>query len=194
MLRGISFSPFLDDGLNSDLWSSAICDSTYFESVLCDKVPTMTSDTTPYGEAFASSVYHQYLAYKAFDKVIDDGITNILHLWHSASSDTAYVGYKFNNPTVIKKVEISPFYNPEYGLYAKDYVIQGSNDNFIDDIHNLHNGSFENKDVGTVTITISNICPFLYYRLYSSSTYMRSNDNKPYHAIDELQFYGRYQK
>ena len=61
-------SPYVDDTvLNSDLWCSAICDSTYFESVLNVKVPTMTSNTEPSGEVNCTNVYPDSRSYFAFD-------------------------------------------------------------------------------------------------------------------------------
>ncbi len=44
-----------DTLLGDSTWRTAICNSTYFESVLNIKVPTMTSNTTPSGECSASS-------------------------------------------------------------------------------------------------------------------------------------------
>ena len=55
--------------LNSDYRSSAISNFDYYESVLHDKVPTMTSNTTPEGVVFASKVLKSnYDAYRAFDR------------------------------------------------------------------------------------------------------------------------------
>jgi hypothetical protein len=48
-------------------WCNAICNSEYLESVLNVKVPTMTDNTHPSGEASASTVYQTNYAYKAFD-------------------------------------------------------------------------------------------------------------------------------
>ena len=54
--------------LDNETWLSAICNSAYFESVLNVKIPVMTSNTTPSGEASASGVWKAgYEAYKAFN-------------------------------------------------------------------------------------------------------------------------------
>lgn len=56
--------------LANSTWLNAICNSTYFESVLNVKVPTMTSNTTPSGVASATkaSASGDGSAFQAFDK------------------------------------------------------------------------------------------------------------------------------
>lgn len=89
-----------------ETWNTAIQNSSYFESVDNAKVPVMTSDNTPSGEAYASSYgtyqSHIYNAYKAFVglDVSGDG-------WIPDSTDSfgnAYVGYDFENPVRITKI------------------------------------------------------------------------------------------
>ena len=56
--------------LADETWRKAICNSTYFTSVLNVSVPIMTSNTQPYGVASASSAYEdrpQDQPYHAFD-------------------------------------------------------------------------------------------------------------------------------
>lgn len=54
--------------LSDSTWRTAICNSTYFESVLNVKIPTMTSNTTPSGVASCTNSYGAgFEAYKAFD-------------------------------------------------------------------------------------------------------------------------------
>lgn len=54
-----------DTLLSDSTWRAAICDSTYFESVLNVKVPTMTSNTTPSGvvSGSAGELNNYYLAF-----------------------------------------------------------------------------------------------------------------------------------
>ena len=54
--------------LSNATWASAIANSTYFESVLNVKVPTMTSDTTPSGIASSNDEASANKAYMAFDE------------------------------------------------------------------------------------------------------------------------------
>lgn len=56
--------------LADETWKEAICNSTYFESVLNGKNPDMTDNTHPYGEVTASAVSSQTpvaASWKAFD-------------------------------------------------------------------------------------------------------------------------------
>lgn len=56
-----------DTLLADSTWCSAICNSTYFESVLNAKVPVMTSNTTPEGEGLIGAHYGSDIAWYAFD-------------------------------------------------------------------------------------------------------------------------------
>lgn len=61
-----------DKLLANSTWCTAICNSTYFENVLNVKVPTMTSNTAPSGEAFGSTLWSGSNHYYAFDGVVND--------------------------------------------------------------------------------------------------------------------------
>ena len=78
--------------LADSTWCNAICNSTYFESVLTTKVPTMTSNTTPSGVASASYEVHEggtyYDAWKAFDNDNSD-------CWSSNSKTDQWLAYEF---------------------------------------------------------------------------------------------------
>ena len=97
--------------LADNTWLNAICNSTYFESVLNVKVPTMTSNTTPSGECIASSVYNSspdYQAWKAFDG-------NVSTKWLSGAA-TSDLSYSFTNPKKIMVciIDNDNDYNPTY--------------------------------------------------------------------------------
>lgn len=87
-------------------------------------VPTMTSNTSPYGEVIKSSEYSsQYPAWYAFDQ-------NTSTLWAEGTNDVnAWVGYKFSRKTILKKLRIK-------ARWARivAFSVQGSNDgvNFED--------------------------------------------------------------
>jgi len=53
--------------LKDATWCNAICNSTYFESVLNVKVPVMTSNTTPSGECFVDQTASWFEPYYFFD-------------------------------------------------------------------------------------------------------------------------------
>jgi hypothetical protein len=106
-------------------WAEAIGKSTYKESVENAKVPTMTGATTPSGEAFSSTNYSGYDAWKAFN-----GNNNSTG-WVPNTTDTfgnAYVAYYFNGDFVkLASVELYLYYNSvtTYNITVK---VQGSND------------------------------------------------------------------
>lgn len=76
-------------------WAGAIGGSTYYESVLNLKNPTMTSNNTPSGLCFASSYQSDRPPYKAFAN----------GYWAPTSSDSgALVGYMFTQGVKIYRV------------------------------------------------------------------------------------------
>lgn len=97
--------------LNVNDWCTAICNSTYFESVLNAKVPTMTSNTTPSGVCSASGEGDEQLAYMAFDGASD--------FW-STKSTTApvWVQYEFAQNTHVYLAEVQFMY------YASSSTVQ----------------------------------------------------------------------
>lgn len=104
-------------------WVQSIADSTYFESVLNAKVPTMTSDTEPEGQAIASSEYKP--AKNAFD---GNGASS----WNAINTSAdGWVGYTFPNQCAVVRATVYPFapsgLTPSRQL-ASTYHIQGSND------------------------------------------------------------------
>lgn len=154
-------------------WFDGICDSQYFESVLNVKVPIMTSNTTPSGEAFASSIYNaSHPAYYAFD-----GVDNVTNSWYSTiAAIQQYIGYKFTKQVRVLKLTYTTTYMSGKG----DSILQGSNDgttwtNVVNVTH----------IVGETTVKFLNNNKYQYYRLLFSDV---SASEK---VIFELQFYGR---
>lgn len=164
-----------DTLLADSTWLTAICNSTYFESVLNVKVPTMTSNTTPSGEAGASAVYQTYDAWLAFDGNDSSQWLNELN--------SSYIYYKFTASKCIKKVV---FINPTGGGGYKvaTYQISASNDgsdwtNLTDELTAAQTGDLQQ-------VTINNTNSYLYYRFYILSTYYANHN-----GLSTLQFYGR---
>ena len=89
-----------DTLLADNTWLNAICNSTYFESVLNVKVPTMTSNTTPSGVVFSSP--SNVNAYKAFD-----GATDYVAI---ANAIGTYIGYEFTADAKIYKIKVRTGY------------------------------------------------------------------------------------
>lgn len=123
----IGLNDYCADSLLSDsTWLNAICNSTYFESVLNVKVPTMTSDTTPSGVASASHIYStDYDAFKAFDG-------NDSTSWATGRGYfiDQWIEYEFSSSIHLYLVNVT-FYGKatnEY-RYPKIYEIQGYDGN-----------------------------------------------------------------
>lgn len=164
--------------LSNSTWLNAICNSIYFESVLNVKVPTMTGNTTPSGECFASSVYSDRYAWRAFDKTTTE--------WHSQADMPQYVGYKFTSPVRIIKVVLT---TPNVGG-PKTSVVRGSNTGDADDWHEIDD--FVDCPTANTNYSkvISNDLSYLYNELYvTESNYVAGGHQ--YANISELQFYGR---
>ena len=159
--------------LSNSTWCNAICNSTYFESVLNTKVPTMTSDTTPSGVASASTVYSaDYAAWKAFNFSESNG-------WaaHSSYTTNAWVRYEFNNPMVIKKFTATMTNRS----YLDNMKVQGSNTGNSNDFTDLLTCSV--SESGTITKNVNNSTAYKYYRVFGNT----NTNGYGYH----FQFYGR---
>jgi hypothetical protein len=86
--------------LADSTWLSAIANSTYIESVMNVKVPTMTSATTPSGEVTQSSIYNSndsYAGWRAFSN------TNLR--WIANGDTNEWLSYEWTKPVNIKCVK-----------------------------------------------------------------------------------------
>lgn len=170
---------------NSD-WCSAICNSTYFESVLTTKVPQMTSNTTPSGEVISS--VSSSSSYYAFDRNNDNSTGQT-----SDNTTAYYIGYMFAEPITVNKATITEFYFSRAAAggitCSGKIVIQGSSDNstWIDlsEPYTFNSGGTSSITYSATTV-FNNESKYQYYRLY---VYDRSGAVRA--LIRELQFYGR---
>lgn len=167
--------------LADSTWLEAICNSEYFESVLNVKVPTMTSNTAPSGEASASRTHETNYPYKAFDN--DDNTTS----WLSTNQVYAsgdWIQYMFVNPVCVKKVSF--FDTPTNGVNRiKDYSISASNDGQSWDV--IQTGTLPSTSKRErVDIPLENNNSYKYWRLTSISAHSANAFD-----IYTLQFYGR---
>lgn len=161
-------------------WCNGICNSTYFESVLNVKVPVMTSNTTPSGECFASSVNSSYPIWKAFDG-------NNSTAWSpSSASVPQYIGYKFTSAIRIYSALIRPDANST-GSSVRDFIVQASNDdNTWTDLYTDY-CPYETSSTDHLFSFASN-ADYQEYRIYISS----KNGSWPGGtSVATLQFYGR---
>lgn len=168
--------------LSDNTWSTAICNSTYFESVLNVKVPTMTSNTTPNGYivSVSNKLNNDFDGFYAFDGIND--IQN--HYWlPSTTSPLQWIEIQFPYAVNVKKVNIYNFYASNNGYSCKDITVQGSNDGNtwtnIEDITLQDNNNLQ-------TFNITNDQKYNRYRLNVKSNYGAAGC-----ALSEIQYYGR---
>lgn len=164
--------------LGDSTWCSAICNSTYFESVLNVKVPTMTSNTTPSGVCSASSENSSGTtpAWKAFD---NDNST----MWSSAIDQITnqWLSYQFASPKKICMVVLTNVTRSSNIYLPANCKIQYTS-NYVDV------KSFVNSDVQSETTKVVLDEPLTseYWRLF-----MADNTGNRYIQLATLQFYGR---
>lgn len=163
-------------------WCEAICNSEYFESVLNVKVPTMTSNTTPSGEASQyGNPYSGYEAYKAFDNNYSTSAQA-----RFTTGQTGYIRYEFPNAVKCFMGQYR-FVNPSSSTITFDVKLQRS----IDSLTWVDISETEAKTLtagGTFDSGKIIFSSFETAKYYQLSGYPRS-----YYAIGayELQFYGR---
>lgn len=144
-------------------------------------VPTMTSNTAPYGEV----IYHEKTANSAYYAFLEGDY------WQTSGVTDGWVGYNFNKSVVIKMIEYNPLAsNDKSGVtvYDSNIKVQYS-DNGIDW-----------KDIDTIPLAKADAYKTLLYALANetSGKYIRilfTNRNKtwssiPYCTMNHLQFYG----
>lgn len=173
--------------LADSTWLTAICNSTYFESVLNVKVPTMTSNTTPSGEASASSVFDSasYSAYKAFDGTLSYG-------WQSTSGSGQWLQYKFQSAMAIKMICVNiPTVATSSNWRTFKGVLKGSNDgSTFTDIKSIEvSGKGVTDSVYFIITENSQNTKYNYYRLNVTQNNLNQDGTRA--AIYELQLYGR---
>lgn len=194
-MNAIGASDYCSETLIGDsTWLTAILASAYKSVVINAEVPTMTSNTTPSGECFASSSYSaSYSAYKAFDKVVSHDST-----WYASESGTAtniYVGYKFLNPCKVCSFDVVfdvTDANPASVITSMTCAIQGSNDN---QNWNTISSDFTKEDCTLSTTTqtysytgkITDVATYNYYRLLIKSQILNGACGR----VSELKLYGR---
>lgn len=166
--------------LGNSTWCSAIGSSTYFESVLNTKVPTMTSNTTPSGEVIYSPIYSTFYAYYGFD---NNGSTEYASSV-SGKNDTAYLGYDFT-----ENVTVCKYYALVKGASSLtvNYKVQGSNDKSTWETLAEHNVTYT-ATTETIQGTFNNSTAYRYYRLLKD---VSVSDCR--FEVYTLQFYGRHE-
>lgn len=165
--------------LSVPTWCEAISNSDYYEYVLNVSVPTMTSNTAPYGTAFSiNPAYSLYPQFQAFDKNMTTRYSP-----QTAGVFPDAIGYEFTEPVVVKVVDVSPYFYTG-GVALSDYQIQASNNKSSSNWEVLYSGTFDSSNP-TQRCFLQNDTAYTCYRLYVTTT------PASYLSILELQFYGR---
>lgn len=161
--------------LGDATWRSAIVNSAYIESVLNTKVPTMTSNTTPSGEASAS--VGNANAYKAFD-----GSTSTY--WDENYSTNQWIAYENTSSTVVNAVSILPALAGSTYRRIQNFKVEGYKDGNWETIYT--GVAQKTSEANPQVFDFSNIESYTKHRLYVVDTY-----DGTYIGIISLQFYGR---
>lgn len=177
--------------LADDYWSNAICSADVlladgqthlFEKVLNVKVPRMTSNTAPSGEATCGSEWSSdYSVLNVFNASQDDN-------WlckDNVISDNAWVGYRFTKNVCVKKVYVK---NCTIDLYKTNkFTVYGSK---TEEWNGIKLGEF-NIDVARqeIAVNLDNNDKYLYYRIYINPLITAGNIMRC--GLNTVQFYGR---
>lgn len=103
--------------------STQIASLQFYGSQLIALIPKMTSNTTPSGEASASSIYSNvYDAWKAFDGAEIEGWAPA----KGAEKNSTYLQYKFDSPNRIKGIYTFYSGGGSYHSEVATFKIQGS--------------------------------------------------------------------
>lgn len=174
---------------NSTL-SVALLSSTYWQCILKDHVPTMTSDTTPQGTVTTSGITpgYGYLSYGAFDKTITEKNNgNASGCWYASTMADSWVAYQFTTPIIVKKVGIVPFIANNTICATTVCNIEASNDGstwtpLISNL-TLQKGGLSEMIYYDIS---NNNTPYIHYRFYTVST-----SSGYAGGVCELDFFGR---
>ena len=152
-------------------WCTGICNSTYFESVLNAKVPTMTDNTHPSGVASSStSSYTANIPYLAFDG-------NDSTPWADNTANH-FVQYQFTQSVNIKCVKYKE-YNTSVGGQTFNFKVSSDGSTFTQLESNASVGQGNWKTI----ILSNNTTNYQYYRIEIPQSAV--------YGVYTLQFYGR---
>ena len=168
--------------LADSTWRTAICNSTYFESVLNKKVPTMTSDTAPSGSCFGSNPYTTgYECYKAFDGDLSE------YNYYATATIQAQLGYEFTSQVCVNAVELTSVNRSGIeNENAKTFKVQAYNGSTWVDL----SGTLTKDSMALASkqrYALSNTTKYTKYRIQV----LTNNGSAAATDVGALQFYGR---
>lgn len=154
----------------------------YGEWALVGQVPTMTSNTAPYGEAFMSNPSASDPAYKIFD-------ANTSSIAKCASeSQACYIGYHFTSPVSIRKVSFSISTSKSA---KRDIIIQYSDDGttYHDALSTSWEGYTDSQGLNSFVFDVPDCGSHAYWRMYNAKQYSSGIQSTMLSVGSELQFY-----
>ena len=129
----------------------------YNTTTSLNKVPLMTSNTTPSGVASASSEYGAgYEAFRSFNG------NSYVQGWFSAAGAPQWLSYKFATAKTITKYSIQSY--PGVNRIPKTWTFEGSNDNSNWTVLDTRT-NYTNWDYGWKLFEFTNTTSYLYYRI-----------------------------
>lgn len=147
----------------------------FYGRELSVSVPTMTSNTAPFGEVIQhpdSFNKASFPAWKSFD-----GDNSTYSYTVDLNPTHSYIGYVFPNPVVIR---FALLYTKSTNGRLKNYVVQYSDDG--DTWVDISSTVTIERTGGTFPVAFANTTPHRYWRLYIENTYNAD--------LNEVQFYG----
>lgn len=182
--------------LGNNTWCEAICNSTYFESILDVRVPVMTSNTTPSGVASCNSSQDAYYAF-------DNNSSSFVLPTSGSSATDYYIAYEFTADVLVCKMVLeactSRKTDPVQDVYY-DMILQGYDGSNWEDISsNSIRVQYVSQSSGYDGHEFELIAPnsdgYIKYRMKcSSSNYPYAHDSGRYAiSVGVLQFYGRHE-
>lgn len=160
--------------LSDSTWRNAIANSSYMESVLNVKVPTMTSDTTPSGECSANYTYSGSHPYFAFD-----GNESTQWASNTTPDNNTYLQYDFGEQKTIYRI-----YAYVGNMNGGQFKLRGSNDgSTFEDIETVSYTSTNKYD-----ITLDTPVTYRYVRIQCHNMTTQSGWS---FTVWKFQLYGR---
>lgn len=127
-MKWLGLCDYVCDGIVAITGAEAkLLASTYWERYLKDHVPTMTSNSAPYGTISASTADSSYPSWRAFDGNDTAGWVGTTGAT-SSTPQTENIQYKFVNPICVKKIRLVPS-NTSATRRTDKIRFYGSNDN-----------------------------------------------------------------
>jgi len=133
-----------------------------------DLIPVMTSNTSPSGQASASSCMDTtiHAPWKALDGNNESGVSS---RWISSVSSSLpqWISYKFDAPVIARNYYIVPETGGCADRAPKDFILQGSNNGTSwTTLDTRSNITLSNYKSAGLSFSVNNPGSYTYYRLY----------------------------